>query len=376
MNYRKFGNTGVELSILGFGAMRFPEKEVEGKKELDWDESIEIIRQGIDLGINYIDSAYFYCNYQSENIVGKALKDGYREKVYLSTKLPVFNMEKPQDFEKFLNEQLEKLDTTKIDFYHFHALDKKIWEEKFLKWNLIDRAKKAKEDGKIGHISFSFHDKPEVLKTIIDSGFFESMLVQYNLLDRVNEEMISYAASKGLGVAIMGPVGGGRLEIPSGPIMDMAPEGVGSPVELALRFVLANPDVHCALSGMGSKKMVEENVTVASSEKTLTTDEMAEINRISQLYKERSDLVCTNCGYCKPCPHEVNIPLVFELLNYYRVYGLEKHAIDVYSQIGKVPWFPGKTGEACTECGECLPKCPQNIEIVDQLKTAHKILGK
>ena len=374
MQYREFGKTGYKISALGFGAMRLPEKEINGKKVFDHEESIRVIRRGIDLGINYIDSAYGYCNYESETIVGKALKDGYRKKVKISTKFPTWSAKRPEDFEKCLDEQLKKLDTDKIDFYHFHSLNEKNWNEIAMKFNLINRAFKAKEEGKIDHLSFSFHDNPDVLKTIIDSGFFESMLVQYNILDRSNEEMIAYAALKGLGVAIMGTIGGGRLGENSEAIMKMAPDFVRSTPELALRFVLSNPNVHCALSGMNAIKMVDENVATASSDRTLTIDELETINHISKIYKEKSDLNCTYCKYCMPCPNGVNIPLNFRFYNYYRIYELKNFAREQYLLIGKLPWYEGKCASECIECGECEPKCPQKIPIIKQLKETHKIL--
>lgn len=209
MHYRKFGNTGVTVSLLGFGSMRLPMEEKNGKGFVK-EEAIKIIRTAFENGVNYIDTAYGYCNGQSEIIVGKALK-GWREKVYLSTKIPVWQIEKTSDYQKFLEEQLKKLDVDYIDFYHFHGLNEQTFNEKVLRLNLLKEAENAKQKGLIHHISFSFHDKPEIMKKIIDIGSFETVLCQYNLLDKVNEESICYAHSKGVGVAIMGPVGGGRL---------------------------------------------------------------------------------------------------------------------------------------------------------------------
>jgi len=374
MLYREFGKTGFKISALGFGAMRLPEKEINGKNVFDYDESIRVIRRGIDLGINYIDIAYSYCNKESEIIVGKALKDGYRQKVKIATKFPTWSANSPDDFQRYLDEQLKKLDVDKIDFYHFHALNENNWENTIIRFKLIDRAFKAKDEGKFDHLSFSFHDKPEVLKKIIDSSFFESMLVQYNILDRSNEEMIAYAASRGLAVAIMGSVGGGRLGENSDAIMKMAPNDVRTTPDLALRFVLSNPNVHCALSGMNTIKMVEENVATASSDRLLTSEELKKIDHISQVYKEKSDLICTYCKYCMPCPNGVNIPLNFRFYNYYHIYEIKNFAREQYKLIGKLPWYEGKQASECTECGECEPKCPQKIPIINQLKETHNIL--
>lgn len=376
MIYRKFGETGVKLSALGFGCMRLPEKQVGEKKVIDQDLAIKMIRQGIDAGINYVDTAYFYHNGESEIVLGKALKHGYREKVYLSTKLPTGEVEETGDFDRLLNEQLRKLDVETIDFYHIHHLNKKLFEEVFLGMNLLERTEKAKADGKIRHLSFSFHDKPDVLGQIIDSGHFETMLVQYNLLDRSNEKMIQRAAEKGMGVVVMGPVGGGRLGEPSEAIQQLLPERQFSTAEIALRFVLSNPHVTTALSGMSNLKMVQENTKVASTEARLSLTELEQIKKLTKEYKALAELYCTGCGYCMPCPNEVNIPLNFKLMNYVRIYNIPDHALSQYAYIGKVGWLPGKTADACIECGECEPKCPQNIPIIAQLKEVAATFAK
>ena len=225
-------------------------------------------------------------------------------------------------------------------------------------------------------MSFSFHGEVEDLKKIINDGHFETMLIQYNILNRENEEAIALASEKGMGVAVMGPVAGGRLARPSKVISDMLPQGVSTSSELALRFVLANPNVTLALSGMENIEMVEENVAVASRPEPLSTEEHENIKKTTEELKKLADLYCTNCGYCLPCPQEVNIPAVFQLMNYYRVYDLKDYAREVYRKMENEERFApqGKTAAVCIECGECLDKCPQNIEIIKQLKEAEKAL--
>lgn len=379
MQYRQLGNTGLKVSALGFGCMRLPTLE-PGKPTIDRKKAINLIRSGIDSGINYIDTAYPYHNQESEVVVGLALKDGYREKVTLVTKCPVGMPDfiESTDFDNYLDEQLEKLDVDYLDFYLFHGINEKSFNEKVLGLNLIEKAKAAKEAGKIKHIGFSFHDKPEVLKKIIDTGHFDLMLVQYNIIDQVNEEMIAYTAEQGLGVAIMGPVGGGRLAgTPPESMHQWLSEGRKNFVDLALKFVLSNPNVSVALSGMGSEEMLQDNLLLASRNNYnhLERDERDRINEIATKFKALSDIVCTGCGYCMPCPNEVNIKQIFEFLIRYQIYGQITDAKHMYAQIGKVRWLPGKNATACSECEECLEKCPQNILIIDQLKEAHQILS-
>ena len=375
MRYRTIKNLGIELSSLGFGAMRLPEVQDGENWHVDREKAIPMIRHGIDSGINYVDTAYMYCHGDSEFAVGDALKDGYREKVYLSTKLPMPDVHCADDYDRILDEQLRKLDTDYIDFYHFHALNDNSFEEKVIGFDLISRASQAKADGRIRHISFSFHDKPAVLKRIIETGWFESMLVQYNLLDRQYEEGIAMAQKKGMGVMIMGPIAGGRLGESSEQIQQLVPGKHLSSPELALKFVFSNPNVTVALSGMGTMEMVNQNVQVASADRYLTPEESIHINELAQRYAALADLYCTGCEYCMPCPQGVNIPLNFKLMNYHRIYGITEYARAEYAKIGTVPWLPGKTAAACIACGKCEPKCPQHIPIIQQLREVQQTLG-
>jgi len=379
MQYRQLGKTGKTVSALGFGCMRLPTLN-PGEPAIDREAAIKLIRKGIDSGINYIDTAFPYHATESEIVVGMALKYGYREKVTLVTKCPVKREDftKPEDFDRYLNEQLTKLDVDSLDFYLFHGLNAQAFKEKVLALNLIDRATAAKKAGKVKHLGFSFHDKPEVIKDIEDTGVFDLMLVQYNIVDQVNEEMISYAADKGLAVAIMGPVGGGRLAgTPPESMRQWLSAGRENFVDLAFRFVLSNPNISVALSGMGSNDMLEDNINLMSSASynVLDEHEKAKIDKIAVKFKELTDLVCTGCKYCMPCPNEVNIEAIFQSLIRYQIYGQTNEAKRVYTQIGKTRWVPGKNASACVECGECLEKCPQNIPIIEQLKNAHKLLS-
>ncbi|MBD3192857.1 MAG: aldo/keto reductase [Candidatus Heimdallarchaeota archaeon] len=376
MHYRTLGKTGRKVSVLGFGCMRLPLLDENDPSSIDEKEAIKIIRKGIDAGINYVDTAYPYHRGKSEVVLGKALKDGYREKVTLVTKNPVRMVEKPEDYDKFLKEQLERLDVDFIDVYLFHGLREERFE-KVLEFDLIDRAKKAKEEGKIKHLGFSVHDKPENIKKFLDTNEFEVMLIQYNILDQVNEEVIKYAAEKGVGVVIMGPVAGGRLALPPPEEMkEWVTPGRNDFVDLALKFVWSNPNVSVALSGMGSETMVDENLSLASKEPyTLTEAEKERAESIGKTYRELSDLICTQCGYCMPCEQEVNITHIMKQLIHWQVLKWDQ-AKRYYRMIGKTPIFKGKDATGCIECGDCEEKCPQNIPIIERLKEAHSLLAE
>lgn len=376
MQYTQFGKSGISVSRLGFGCMRFPSNQVDGKKVFDEEESIRMIHRAIELGVNYFDTAPGYCDTISENIVGKALR-GKRDQVYLSTKYPS-ETASGDDFERRLETSLRKLDTHYIDFYHMWGISLDKYEK------LIDtpdgplaRAIKMRDSGVIKHISFSFHDEPQNMIEIIKrgQGVFSSVLCQYNLLDRANEDAIAFAHEQGLGVTIMGPVGGGRLGAPSKVIQDLLPGKVQSSAEMALRYVMNNPNVNIALSGMSSMEMVEENCAVASNMEPLSFDEQTRIKAMMEENSRLAELYCTGCNYCMPCPKGINIPEIFKMMNDHRVYGLTSYAKDNYSKIGVTPWMDFENAAACIECGLCEKKCPQHLAIREQLKATHETLA-
>jgi len=374
MQYRKFGNTGVNISALGFGCMRLPEYQDEnGNWLVDQEKTNEMLRRAYDLGVNYFDTAYFYCHSGSEAAVGKALAP-IRDKVYISTKCPLELVKEPGDFEKILDTSLARLGTEYVDFYHFWGINQKAFDEKIVPLGLMDEALKLKEKGKIRHISFSFHDTPEALKHIIDNGYaMESVLLQYNLLDRANEEMIGYAARKGLGVVVMGPVGGGRLAAPT-ELAQKLGSGNLNTYELALRFVLGNPGVCCALSGMQTAEMVDKNAAVAALENPMTEEQWRQVGDSLENLKKFSELYCTGCGYCQPCPKGIQIPKIFQAYTYHNVYGLHELAKKTYENYVNNEKQPGATSKDCVNCGFCERKCPQHLKVRELLKKVEAVL--
>ena len=368
MQYRPFGNTGVNISALGFGCMRLPEiQQEDGSWIVDQEKTDAMLMRAYELGVNYFDTALYYCHSNSEIAIGKALKP-IRDKVYISTKCPLELVKEPGDFRKVLETSLKKLDTPYVDFYHFWGINQKTFDEKIVPMGLIAEAQKLKEEGLIRHISFSFHDSPEALKHIIDNGEgLESVLLQYNLLDRANEEMIQYAAKKGLGVVVMGPVGGGRLAAPTELAAKLGTEAVNT-YELAFKFVLGNPGVCCALSGMQTIDMVEQNAKVASLENPMSEEEWRRVGESLENLKKFSELYCTGCGYCQPCPKGINIPRIFQAYTYKNVYGLTELAKNTWNGYLNNEKDPGVHPDACVNCGYCERKCPQHLKVRELLK--------
>jgi predicted aldo/keto reductase-like oxidoreductase len=294
----------------------------------------------------------------------------------VSTKSPGHLIKKPGDYRRILETQLGRLGIGTVDFYHFHGVGygSLTGTDKKGKW--IKAAHLAKEEGLIRNISFSFHSDPRDVQKLVDMGFFASLLCQYNLLDRSNEEGLAYAKSKGVGTVVMGPCGGGRLtEMPRRLYRELDLP-VRNSAELAFRFVFANPDVDCAISGMSSMKMVKDNAKWASDPEPLSKPELKAIHAMMTRLKKVSELYCTGCKYCLPCPAGIDIPFLFSLYNTYNVYGMKNNAKVNYQNIGKWPWIPKINALACTECGVCETKCPQKIQIRKQLKKTHSLLAK
>ena len=373
MQYRKFGNTGFDISALGFGCMRLPEyQDAEGNWQVDQEKATEMLMKAYESGVNYFDTAPYYCHANSEIAVGKALAP-IRDKVKISTKCPLGDVKTKEGYEEMLDKSLAKLGTDYVDYYHFWGIDKKTFDEKIIGMGIMEEALRMKAAGKIRHISFSFHDTPEALKYIIDNApEMESVLLQYNLLDRANEDMIVYAAEKGLGVVVMGPVGGGRLAAPT-ELAQKLGNGNLNTYELALRFVLGNPGVSCALSGMQTADMVEKNAAV---EVPMTEAQWREAGESMENLKKFSELYCTGCAYCQPCPKGIEIPKIFEAYTYYNVYGLKELAGKNYQNYvkGNEEHKPGATSADCINCGYCERKCPQHLKIRDLLKKVEPIL--
>lgn len=378
MQYRKFGKLDWRGSALGFGCMRLPIIN-EKSDQINEVEAIRMIRYAIDHGVTYVDTAYGYHGKMSEILVGKALKDGYREKVHLATKLPMWIVNETADYDRLLNEQLEKLQTDHIDFYLFHALNRDHWQ-KAVRLNLIERATAAKADGRIRHIGFSFHDDLDTFKTIVD-GFagWDMCQIQYNFMDIENQAGttgLKYAAERGLGVVIMEPLLGGKLArvVPAvEKIWDLA-EIRRKPADWALQWLWSQPEVSVVLSGMSTMTQVEENIASAnaSAEGQLKPAELELVNKVRETYQGLSPIPCTKCEYCLPCPNGVAIPRNFATYNEGIMFNNQQGAMQDYKQ-----WIPDEAkASQCIACQECETKCPQNIPISQWMPLVDAALGE
>ena len=377
MKYRKFGKLDWEVSALGFGAMRLPVLDGDMTK-INEPEATRMIRHAIDQGVNYVDTAYPYHGQQSEIFLGKVLQDGYREKVRLATKMPSYLIKESADFDRLFNEQLQKLQTDYIDFYLLHALDKNRWAT-YKKLDIIKWAEQKKAEGKIACFGFSFHDKFEVFKEIID--FYDGWdfcQIQYNYMDINNQagiQGLKYAASKGLGVVVMEPLLGGRLVDPPLPIQDLWEKASvkRKPADWALQWVWDQPEVSLVLSGMSSMQQVEENLSSAevSGIGTMTPQEQEIIGQVRSKYEELSPIPCTRCEYCLPCPNDLNIPQIFGFFNAGKMYDKLDSVRDVYPRF--VP--EGRRAEDCIACGSCEAMCPQQIPISEWMPKVHEVLS-
>ncbi|MBM7583167.1 putative aldo/keto reductase-like oxidoreductase [Caldicoprobacter guelmensis] len=381
MYYREFGNLGFKVSTFGMGCMRLPlQTQPDGSKDysaIDEDEAIKMIRYAIDNGVNYIDTAYPYHGGNSEIVVGKALKDGYRERVKLATKLPMWKVESYEDCEKLLDEQLSKLQVDYIDFYLLHALDKERWE-KVEKFNILKFLDKAVESGKIKYPGFSFHDQLPIFKVIIDAYDWKMCQIQLNFLDenyQAGVEGMRYAASKGIPVVIMEPLKGGRLahNIPKDIQQIWDSFSIKrSPVEWAFRWLYNFPEVTVILSGVSTMEQLKENIEIFknAAPNSMTQEELELIAKVKAAYESKIKVSCTSCNYCMPCPSGINIPRIFSLYNNASMYD------DIEGQSREYKKLIEEKADAskCVECGQCESACPQGIPIIEKLKEAHDVL--
>lgn len=366
MLYRELGRTGKQVSVLGMGAMRLP--TLGREEEVDREAAIRLIRRAIDAGVNYVDTAYAYHGGESERVVGQALADGYRSRAYIATKCPVWMVQSRDDLDRFLAEQLRRLQTDHIDFYLLHCLQEGNWQE-IQRFDVLGWAERAQRSGQIGHFGFSFHDNFTVFQQIVDAHAWDFCQIQYNL---VNEHVqagragLQYAAAKGMGVIIMEPLFGGTLVNPPAPVRELWEAAGCRPADVALRWLWDQPEVALVLSGMGALNQLEENLDSARRAQVggLSEAEHALVRRVQEQYEQLLPIPCTKCGYCLPCPHGVEIPHNFELYNEATVFQGSTVALcrNLYLSLPE-----SQRAAACEACGQCEALCPQGIAIISEL---------
>ena len=380
MLYRKMKKADPELSILGFGAMRLP---VLPDGHVDEPEATRMIRYAIDHGVNYVDTAYPYHNGESETVVGRALAGGYREKVNLATKLPSWLIKSREDMDRYLDEQLKKLQTDRIDFYLVHGLIQPFWEN-LSSLGVLEFLDDAIADGRIGYAGFSFHDTTRLFKEIVKAYDWTFAQIQYNFMDedyQAGTKGLRYAAKKGLGIVVMEPIRGGLLarDVPGiTEIWKKAPVQ-RTPVEWALRWVWNHPEVTVVLSGMSAFEQVTQNIAYAENgvPDSLDRKELAAYDKVRKEFRKRIAIPCTGCKYCQPCPHGVSIPECFELYNQAHMYDAKGSVQQMYTMFlggffDGVPTY----ASCCQDCGECEEKCPQGLPIRENLRKVSEFFGR
>ena len=380
MQFRSFGKVGWKVSALGFGCMRFP--TTDGKQispNIDEAESIRMLRYAIDRGVNYVDTAYVYHDGRSEVVLGKALREGYRDKVKIATKLPIWQVNEPADFDKLLNEQLTRLRTDHIDCYLIHAVNQTRWHDHVLKHSVLNKAEKALADGRILHLGFSFHDEFSIFEEVLNgTDLWSFCQLQYNYMDLENQagmRGVKLAASKGLAVVVMEPLLGGRLANPPEDVRHTFQRfpAQHSPVEWALEWLWDQPEISVVLSGMSTVRQVEENLHAADRARIhgFGIAEQDLIERARELYKARTEIPCTKCGYCMPCPNGVHIPNNFEIYNYAHLFD------DVDTARFKYQVFLNENERAggCIDCDICESQCPQKIAISEWMPRVAELLA-
>lgn len=368
MQYVDYGKTGIKVSRFGLGCMRFPTDEAE---------AIEMVRFALDNGVNYLDTAYIYN--ESERITGLALKDGYREKAIIATKNPVWQVEKYDDFEKYLDEELKRLGTDYIDVYLLHNMEFNNWV-KVKKLDGFTFLDKMVQKGKIRHKAFSFHGTASAFKEVVDAFDWEMAQIQLNILDEFQQagvDGLKYAAKKGMAVVIMEPLRGGH-------IINNVPEEVKKIVEAypekralidwAFRWLYNMPEPTVIICGTNSVEQLKQNIEIFKNAKlnVMSAEDIAFITRIREAFESKKSIGCTGCRYCMPCPMNVDIPQIFKLFN--NCVSMNSHWVDkeMYNN-NLIP--SGLGADQCIECGECTKHCPQGLNIPEKLKEAHKGLA-
>ena len=366
MKYRLDKRNNKELSILGMGCMRFPK---------NFAESEELVCQAVEMGINYFDTAYLYPG--NEELLGKIVaKNQLRDKMYIATKLPLMIIKNDKDFDKFFLKELERLQTNYIDYYLMHMITSYAQWEALCKLGIEKWIQDKKKNGSIRQIGFSFHGEKSEFFKILDSYDWEFCQLQYNYSDenyQAGIQGVKQVAKRGIPLIIMEPLLGGKLVqgLPTEAVnvLNKADSGK-SPAEWALRWLWNQPEVSVVLSGMNAMSQLEENVKAAQNMEVgaFSNTEKAAIEEVRNIFRQSNKIPCTGCGYCLPCPKNVNIPACFSAYN--ATFALDKKTGVQQYMLSTGPLAEQESrASLCVGCHKCEHHCPQNIKIAEELKT-------
>lgn len=367
MEYRKWYDKDIKTSLLGFGAMRLKTISVNEKEEIDEEKGFKLFDEAYNNGVNYFDTAVPYTNGMNEAFVGKALKRYPRDTFYLASKLSLPCYKTKEDIEKAIDNQLKNLQTDHIDFYLLHALNKDRFE-RIKEWNILDLVEKWKKEGKIRHIGFSFHDSYEVFKEIVDYYSWEFCQIQLNYMDDdIQQGLKGYydLEERKIPVIVMEPIKGGSLSnFNSTVAKNFTDYSDNSLSSWALRWVGSLEGVKVMLSGMNEMEQVKDNLKTVTPFVKLNAEELALVKKVKADLQKVVEVGCTKCRYCMPCPMGVEIPGNFEVFNRYAMYQNENEAKWRFNNLKN----DKKDASVCVDCKKCLPKCPQGINIPQELK--------
>ena len=371
MKYNTYGKLGIQGSAFGLGCMRF-NGAASGDSTIDEQKAISLIRRAIDGGVTYLDTAYVYLGKTSEIVVGKALRDGYRDKVTIATKMPGHAVHDRASMQALLDEELAKLQTDHIDFYLMHGIDRKGWEH-FKSIGAPEFFDDMKKAGKIRYKCFSFHGPYEDYEYILRDSDWDMVQIQYNFMDINNQagtKGLQLAGSMGIPVVIMEGLLGGRLaKAPANvqALYDAFPVK-RTPVEWAFRWLCDHPEVSVVLSGCNEAEQIDENLRIFDNvgPGLMTDEERKLMEQVRGAYLSRTKIGCTGCRYCMPCPNGVNIPGVFSAWNEVSLYETNPKDSWDLRQIRE----KGEGADKCVACGACEAACPQHLNIIAELQRA------
>lgn len=376
MKYRTMGKLGIQASAFGLGCMRF-NGTASGDSVINEEKAISLIRRAIDGGVTYLDTAYVYLGKTSEIVLGKALRDGYREKVTIATKMPMEYVHNREEMQALLDGELKKLQTDHVDFYLMHGINKEKWEY-FKSIGAPEFFDDMKREGKIRYKCFSFHGPYEDFEYVLNDWDWDMVQIQYNFMDVDNQagtKGLELAGRKGVPVVIMEGLLGGRLAKAPANVQKLYDDFPvkRSPVEWAFRWLCNHPEVSVVLSGCNEAEQIDDNLRIFDTVDSgiMSGEELKLMEDVRAAYICRTKIGCTGCRYCMPCPNGVDIPGIFSIWNKTSLYDTDPDQDWDLRQIRE----KDHGADRCVGCGACEAACPQHLNIIESLQTAWRELN-